>query len=157
MQIGVKNMQIRPLSNYKKEDYFLDDVIHAVGNQTLDSHRPAMHYHDVLEIGWVLDGCGNFLINDMITSFNKGDVSFIMPGDIHISNSVGSPDSIWNYILIDIKKLIKENPGSCSLISELFYNQSLPSHVFKSSRHSRIAVLVRRLYAEMTEKKIRLS
>lgn len=138
-------------SRYEEMPYSRNENFYIFENQPLSNNPPTMHYHDVIEIGIVTKGSGTFVINDSINHFNKGNVSLIFPGDIHISSSNINDESIWTYILVDINLLINENPHIFSSVSRRLYEGSLPSRIF-SPRHSKTVIdYVMRLYREQKE------
>ena len=120
-------------------------------NRALSDTPPAMHYHNVIEIGIAEKGSGTFIINGEINYFNRGDVSVIFPNDIHISSSNTNDKSVWTYILIDITMLIKENPHLFSMIGKKLYDGVVPSLIF-SEKTEPVLKLAARLKKELKEK-----
>lgn len=126
-------------------------IIHE--NQVLSSTPPKMHYHDVIEIGIVTKGSGTFVINETIHHFNKGNVSVIFPNNIHISSSNIHDTSVWSYILVDISRLIKENPHLFSSVSSSLYKGNLPSRIFSTRNSKKVVDIILKLLQEQSEKK----
>jgi AraC-like DNA-binding protein/mannose-6-phosphate isomerase-like protein (cupin superfamily) len=75
-----------------------------------------MHYHKGLEIGICIEGSGIFFIGNEILPFTKGDVSIIMPNEIHIAQSPNEKPSTWKFINIDTSKLQIDFPYGISTI-----------------------------------------
>ena len=146
-------MQIQPSPNYNKVDYRSDVIFNVVENQWLSATAPAMHYHDLIEIGIVKEGSGTFIINNEITHFNKGTVSVIFPGDVHISNSNPNDESRWTYILIDINRMVDENMLLMHSINHILHTDRLKSRLFRTQRSKKTIDCVLELYSELTERK----
>ena len=82
-------MQLQPDYIYKKEIYDFDGTYLLDKHLTIQRDYNFLHYHNVFEIGMVVEGNGTFLINNQIKYFSKGDISVMYPGDFHITNSEG--------------------------------------------------------------------
>lgn len=138
---------------YERELYATEEPIIMIENQTLSAVMPAMHYHDVIEIGIVTKGSGTFIINGEINHFSCGDVSVIFPNDVHISAGNINDESVWTYILIDINALVRDNPRIFSPVSQKLYSGLLPSCVFSPQRFGKITDIVLKLCREQREKR----
>ena len=138
---------------YEQAIYSSKEPIITYENQILSTTAPTMHYHDVIEIGIVTKGSGTFVINETIHHFNKGNVSVIFPNDIHISSSNIHDTSVWSYVLIDIYRLIKENPHLFASVSNFLYDEKLPSRIFSNRNSRRVVDIILKLFHEQFEKK----
>lgn len=81
----------------------------------LDSSYFFLHYHDTIELGYVKEGSGTFLINGRLEPFRAGDVSVVFPGEIHISHSAPQTNSVWTYIALDPLRLLHPWPDAIAL------------------------------------------
>ena len=82
--------------------------------------KEQMHYHDCLEIGLCLEGRGVFFINGDTFAFQKGDISYIHPGEPHIAQSPDEYPSKWWFLSVDpaLLNLVPARTGST-----LFFDQ----------------------------------
>jgi len=68
-----------------------------------------LHYHNCLEIGFVVDGNGTEMINNQLYSFDINSISIIPKECIHDSHifrhSNGDSESIWQFIFVDLDAL----------------------------------------------------
>ncbi len=81
-----------------------------------------MHLHDCAEIGICLEGSGLFFIENRITAFQKGVISFVKPGDTHIAQSPNDSRSKW-YFLSFVPEFFQVH-DLCSR-SLLFYDEDV--------------------------------
>ncbi len=102
MQI-CSNMDYLPY-NFSKEFPFVDwgENLYSPPTET-----GRLHSHNCLEIGYCFQGSGVFLVDDEILSFGAGDCSIIFPGQKHIASSSKADPSLWHFVMIDVKLLIK--------------------------------------------------
>jgi len=145
-------MQLQPDYIYKKEIYDFDGTYLLDKHLTIQRDYNFLHYHNVFEIGMVVEGNGTFLINNQIKYFSKGDISVMYPGDFHITNSVGTDNSIWDYILVDITSLIAENPSMFDELGIVLEPKKMCSNVFSEDRYPIIHQYVRQLFSLLSEK-----
>ena len=60
----------------------------------------ALHYHQCIELGICVSGCGESHIEDHVYSFGAGDISCVRAGVPHMSRSDGS-DCSWIWVFIN--------------------------------------------------------
>ena len=63
-----------------------------------------LHYHNCMEIGYVVSGKGTMIINNTVSSFERGTVTVMCEGCIHDSHIVAQnkseESSIWKFIFV---------------------------------------------------------
>jgi len=110
-QISSKYFEV----NFSNNDFPIDSFTYKQQYRT----QKDMHYHKSLEIGICTKGSGIFFIGNEILPFSKGDVSIIMPDEIHIAQSPNEEPSMWKFMSIDASKLqIDFSYGFSSIISD---------------------------------------
>lgn len=146
-------MKLQPYLIHKKEFYNFDGAYLVDKKLEIKRDYDFVHYHNVFEIGIVIKGNGTFLINNQIKYFSEGDISVMYPGDFHITNSVGSSNSVWDYILIDANKLISENPAFFEMLGDVLEPKNQCSNVFSSDKYPLVHQYVHQLHSELTAQK----
>ena len=68
-----------------------------------------MHYHSVFEIGYCYHGEGECAYSEGIVPFKEGDAEFFFPYQPHISRSIKSDKSIWNFSYFDIPEVFSDS------------------------------------------------
>lgn len=66
-----------------------------------------LHFHNYLEIGYCIFGEGEMILDEKKCPYKSGDFTIIPSGFPHTTNSEGNSLSYFEYIFIDIEKLIK--------------------------------------------------
>lgn len=144
-------MQIQPHTEIIHAPYTNESPIYLVNNALLDCEHSYMHYHDTLEIGYTLCGSGTFCIGEQITSFHAGDVSIVLPGELHISNSAKQDKTEWAYIIADLHELFRDSAEGLLLADRLLYEKPLAGQVFAGDRHTGLVFYVRQLVSELSK------
>lgn len=67
-----------------------------------------MHYHSVFEIGYCYHGEGECAYSEGIVPFKEGDAEFFFPYQPHISRSISSDKSVWNFSYFDIPEVFSD-------------------------------------------------
>ena len=144
-------MQIRPHTKIIHAPYTNKNPVYLVNNALLDYVHTYMHYHDTLEIGYTLRGSGTFCIGEQITPFHAGDVSIVLPGELHISNSAKQDRAEWAYIIADLHELFRDSAEGLLLADRLLYQKPLAGQVFAGDRHTELVFYVRQLLRELSQ------
>ena len=81
----------------------------------------SLHYHNYLEIGMCLAGCGQVFLHDRMWSFSAGSVIAAPRGVLHNQHNAGEPLTHWRYLVINEEHLLRSAPGRCQhALRELF-------------------------------------
>ncbi len=88
-----------------------------------------LHYHNLPELGYCLDGNGVFLIGGKILPFAAGDRFLIAAGEPHLAQSLPKTRSHWLWLYLDVEQILAEFPELPSFnrfIGEEFCNRFRP-------------------------------
>ncbi len=94
-----------------------------------DDEVTYLHYHDLLELGYCLDGNGVFLIGGKILQFTAGDRFLIAAGEPHLAQSLPKTRSCWLWLYLKADQVLAEFPELPSLnrfAGEEFCNRFRP-------------------------------
>ena len=69
-----------------------------------------IHAHDQLELGYCYSGSGIFLVEGQVHPFSAGAVSVFLPGQNHRAQSSPGAFCQWNFLWVDLKKLLSPLP-----------------------------------------------
>ena len=72
--------------------------------------RDASHYHNCMEIGLCLSGCGWIRIADRRWRFDDGTIAVVPCGVRHSQQNEGERVTHWIYLLVDEALLLRETP-----------------------------------------------
>ncbi len=72
------------------------------------STQTFVHYHDILELGVCLEGCGQCLTDTAPIEYQKGDTQCILPWQPHYNISFDDA-TLWMFINIDLSRLSTAN------------------------------------------------
>lgn len=139
--------------NKLHDDMNLESTFLLDMNLELETSYNYVHTHKIYEIGIVSSGSGLFLVNDKIYTYQKGDITIAVPGDMHISNSSNNQKSIWHYINVDLNRLAAENMSAFLELSKFLLDRSLISGVYSQKKYPKIHQYVHLLMHELLEKK----
>lgn len=68
------------------------------------SLKSELHYHNCMEIGLAVSGKGTMIINNTVSSFEKGTVTVMCEGCIHdshiVAQSMDEEASVWKFIFV---------------------------------------------------------
>lgn len=144
-------MENHLFTNRIREDMNFDSVFLLDTNLELETSYNFVHSHNIYEIGIVVNGSGAFIVNDQIFTYGTGDITVVVPGDMHISNSNNNQKNIWHYINIDLNKLSADNSGIFLEIIKTLSEKSIISGVYSPKKYSRIHQYVNLLFRELSE------
>ena len=68
-----------------------------------------MHSHNVLEIGCCHAGRGVFAVGSKILPYEKGNISFVTPKEVHFARSLDCRGSTWSFMFVDFADMISAN------------------------------------------------
>ena len=102
-----KSSDVPILTDYKDFSYGFP----AITMSWVHKYQPnkELHYHNCLEIGYVVEGSGEEMIGNQLYSFEKNSLSVIQQGCIHDSHinlkSVEESGSTWKFIFASPEEL----------------------------------------------------
>jgi len=94
-----------------------EDFPFSVSGRFLQRDREitTLHAHDAPELGCCLEGNGIFVVGNRVMPFQTGDIVVIMPGDIHLAQSVTGTVSQWHWVYFDPARLLYPAAGNPAL------------------------------------------
>ncbi|NBI90073.1 AraC family transcriptional regulator [Lachnospiraceae bacterium] len=109
-----------------------------------------LHFHNCLEIGYCYEGNGYLLVEDRKLDFSSGDISIIPQNTVHRSTSTKGTQSWWEYLYIDMERLLKNFfPGGFPQ-QEFFLLQSLgENNIIHKEHNPFLHTLVRNILEEL--------
>ncbi len=108
----------------------------------------SLEYHDVLELGHCRQGSGVFVGGGRVLPFSEGDVSIIVPGELHLAQSQRGTTSTWMFLFLDFDSpVLKHFPELVGFDIQAFAGGALP-HVISSREDGSLARTVRALVEE---------
>ncbi len=113
-----------------------------------------MHFHNLLEIGVCLDGTGILKIENREIPYHPGMLSIIPPNVPHHTVSALGTQSSWEYIFIDVSKMINTLYGE-----DVLFRQRLEERINKAvffdegEKAPEINLLVNGILQELRDKK----
>lgn len=110
-----------------------------------------MHYHNLLEIGWCIEGEGKCITEDKKQKFSAGDVEIIFPFQKHLSKSSSENPSKWYYLSIDPVQLLSKSHWfmDSTLIWKCMNREIGEYGIFNKYDHPQITALTIQLIKEI--------
>ncbi len=117
--------------------------------------EPNMHFHNLYEIGYCIDGVGNLILGDLDCEYHSDMVSFIPPNYPHTTLSkIGAGASYWEFLYFDPVEIIKKlYPHDEMYQRDILQGMSRQAHFFESDTHAVLASQVKLILEEMRQKK----
>lgn len=150
MQIQPKqNCRIEYLSYDLPANFPVEVLKHSPSPETISY----MHFHNCIELGLCIDGCGIFFVNDKVLPFSAGDTCIIFPNEIHIAQSSGLELSQWQFVLIDPISLLSDvNIVDLNLITNVIKGSNSFLNIINKNNQFEIAQLVSQIFTELENK-----
>lgn len=113
-----------------------------------------LHFHNYLEIGYCYDGKGVMTLGKQEYDYYGNEFTVIPKNYLHTTNSIQNTLSSWEYLFVDVDKLLKKTaagtPGRAEHISRRINSRAL---FLKSSDRPRMAELIRSVMNVMRDRK----
>lgn len=113
-----------------------------------------LHFHNLLEIGYCIDGDGELVLDDEVVPYGPGMLTVIPVNCPHTTNSRFHTKSYWEYLYLDPEKLLGEvyadNQRFAQKILELVNKEA---YVYKPLENRQLVTLVRLIMDECRVKK----
>lgn len=97
----------------------------ALSGEQADALRGRLHFHNLLEAGYCVTGCGELALGDARVSFGPGTVTVIPPNVPHAV--LGGGEGSWKYLFFNPEELLGEfypdNPLFARKILEIIYRK----------------------------------
>lgn len=124
--------------------------IREYGNDTV----ARLHFHNLMEIGYCIDGHGEMTFADEILAYGPGTLTVIPPNFPHHTNSVPYTKSYWEYLFFDVPEVLR-----CFYPEDPLFIQKITEAVNRDARCLRVeenrqlAELVRMIMDECRDRK----
>lgn len=123
--------------------------IREYGNDT-----PKLHFHNLLEIGYCIDGEGEVIVDEETLPFEPGMLTVIPVNCPHTTNSRLHTKSFWEYLFFDpesvLKDLYPENKLFVERVLELINKKP---KVYQPGENMQLVTLIRLIMDECRAKK----
>ena len=67
-----------------------------------------LHFHNYLEIGYCYEGSGYMTLGEKEISYHGGMFTVIPKNYLHTTNSMPGKLSSWEYLFVDVEKLLEK-------------------------------------------------
>lgn len=113
----------------------------------------ALHFHNLMEIGYCRAGTGKMILEDRVYSYGPGTMT-IIPGSCHHTTLSGGQLSEWSYLFIEPLQILKRAFPEAPLVADQSY-QVLHTHAvcMKPEQAAAFVPLFEQVLAEYREKK----
>lgn len=118
--------------------------------------KPIMdqHFHNLLEIGFCHEGRGELVFEDTVYPYREGTITVVPKNYPHTTNGVRSVVNRWEYLFIDMEKVLPELfPGRKRQAEPLLERINKQAICTTVSQQPELAGLVRSILREMTQRK----
>lgn len=103
-----------------------------------------LHYHNYFEIGFCCFGQGIMTIGEDRMEFNGGEFTVIPPDFAHSTNSISDTVSSWEYLIVDMEKIIQEKYGKDTMFAGQVL-QKVNARAFMGKDEAEYAVISARI------------
>lgn len=103
-----------------------------------------LHYHDVLELGFCLSGCGKCMLNNECIPYKAGDVQVILPYQPHY-DVLDEKNTVWLFISIDINKIFSPHVSTDPVYFVELLQKTNSSGIFDKEKHPTINQRITRI------------
>ena len=118
-----------------------------------DGEITFLHCHNCLEIGVCHEGSGRLVVEGKTWSFHAQDITLVCPNTMHISKSDPGTTSSWEYIYVDVEKLIRSYfPGYLSNAALLSFDDPAFQNVISAEEEPELYHTLLQLLAELHNK-----
>lgn len=113
-----------------------------------------LHYHNLFEIGYCYEGKGTLTFQDHSVEY-RGEMFTLFPKDYpHTTNSSGTSICYWEYIFIDVEKMIYDvYKDNLHLMERLLMRINQNAHLIKVEDEPQMASLIRMIIETTRNKK----
>lgn len=113
-----------------------------------------LHFHNLLEIGFCYEGKGELVFEGTVYPYKEGTVTIVPKNYPHTTNSVRSVINRWEYLFIDLDKVLPEimpdRKRQAEQLLECINKNAICTSV---SENPDLAALIRAILREMTQRK----
>lgn len=104
-----KKKQVAEFRYYKMpENCALFALLGEKWRQKYERDIDYLHFHNYLEIGYCYEGDGRMILGEEEIQYQGGDFTVIPSNFLHTTNSTPGRLSSWEYLFVDVEKLIEK-------------------------------------------------
>ncbi len=104
-----KKKQVAEFRYYKMpENCALFALLGEKWRQKYERDIDYLHFHNYLEIGYCYEGDGRMVLGEEEIQYQGGDFTVIPSNFLHTTNSAPGRLSSWEYLFVDVEKLIEK-------------------------------------------------
>ena len=104
-----KKKQVAQFRYYKMpENCALFALLGEKWRQKYERDIDYLHFHNYLEIGYCYEGDGRMVLGEEEIQYQGGDFTVIPSNFLHTTNSTPGRLSSWEYLFVDVEKLIEK-------------------------------------------------
>ena len=104
-----KKKQVAEFRYYKMpENCALYALLGEKWRQKYERDIDYLHFHNYLEIGYCYEGDGRMVLGEEEIQYQGGDFTVIPSNFLHTTNSTPGRLSSWEYLFVDVEKLIEK-------------------------------------------------
>ncbi len=104
-----KKKQVAEFRYYKMpENCALFALLGEKWRQKYERDIDYLHFHNYLEIGYCYEGDGRMILGEEEIQYQGGDFTVIPSNFLHTTNSAPGRLSSWEYLFVDVEKLIEK-------------------------------------------------
>ncbi|HYE05887.1 MAG TPA: AraC family transcriptional regulator [Planctomycetota bacterium] len=122
----------------------------AFAHEQVDQPIARLHVHNVLELGYCLEGHGVFVVGDKVMPFHAGCATVINDREPHLAQSARGTTSRWLFALVDPQRLRTHSAAERALLDPSDLCGSGFVNVLDPRRHAVTCALIREALEELT-------
>lgn len=127
-----------------------DAWIRTYGYDENDQPIQDLHFHNLLEIGLCIYGDGEIILEGTAFPYQAGTLTVIPKNYPHTTNAANHQPNKWQYLFLDVDKLLTEfYPDNRRISERLAYRISKCACCTMVQEHPDLALLVRQILKEM--------
>lgn len=111
-----------------------------------------LHFHNYLEIGYCYDGRGRMTMGETEGEYHGGMFTVIPSKYLHTTNSANGELSAWEYLFVDVEKLLGKfvtgTPGRAEQMASQINSRAIFA---EGSKYPRLAELIKEIMNVMRE------
>lgn len=114
----------------------------------------SLHFHNLLEIGFCLEGTGHLVLDERTVSYSPGSLTVIPQNFPHVTNSRMSSMSYWEYLFLDPEAILSmAYPEDGIFVHKLLDRINHDAICFDAGKNEELTALVRMAMEECRNRK----
>lgn len=114
----------------------------------------SLHFHNLLEIGFCIEGGGSLVLDEEVVSYSSGALTVIPMNCPHVTNSRSNSVNYWEYLFLDPEAILNAAyPKDSIFVNRLLERINHHPVCFEAGQNEELAVLVRAVREECRNRK----